>query len=89
MYLYPNNLKAKPTLWLWQLKDVVIIGATALVAVVIYTQFNILNFLVMSALYALLSLRFDGMSIMDFIINSCHFFILQPQTYTWEKERND
>ena len=89
MYLYPNDLKAKPTLWLWQLKDIVIIGATALVAVVIYTQFNIIHFLVMSAVYALLSLRFDDMSIMDFIINSCHFFILQPQTYTWEKERND
>ena len=89
MYLYPNNLKARPTLWLWQLKDIVIIGASSIIAVVIYTQFNIIHFLVITTVYALLSLRFDDMSIMDFIVHSCHFFILQSQTYTWEKERTD
>ena len=89
MYLYPNNLKAKPVLWFWQLKDIVIIGATALISVIIYTQLNIIHFVVMSAVYALLSLRFDDMSILDFIVHSCHFFIITPQTYTWKKERSN
>ena len=26
IYIYPNNLKAKPTLWLWALRDVAVIG---------------------------------------------------------------
>ena len=26
MYIYPNNLKAKPKLWLWELRDIAIIG---------------------------------------------------------------
>ena len=26
MYIYPDNLRAKPKLWLWELRDVAIIG---------------------------------------------------------------
>ena len=26
MYIYPDHLRAKATLWLWQLKDIGIIG---------------------------------------------------------------
>ena len=26
MFIYPENLKAKPKLWLWQLRDISIIG---------------------------------------------------------------
>ncbi len=89
MYLYPNNLKSKPILWLWYMKDIVIIGVLTLISVFIYTQLNIIHFLVSTAVYALLTLRFDDMSILDFIIYSCRFFISQPQTYTWKKERMD
>lgn len=37
MFLYPNNLKSKPILWLWELKDLVIIGVITLIAVFIYS----------------------------------------------------
>ena len=26
MYIYPDNLRAKPKLWLWELRDVAVIG---------------------------------------------------------------
>ena len=26
MYIYPDNLKAKATMWLWELKDLAVIG---------------------------------------------------------------
>ena len=26
MFIYPENLKAKPMLWLWELRDIGIIG---------------------------------------------------------------
>lgn len=87
MYLYPNNLKSKPILWLWYMRDIVIIGILILFSIFIYTQFNIIHFLVCTAVYALLTLRFDDMSILDFITYSCRFFISQPQTFTWKKER--
>lgn len=28
MYIYPDNLSAKATLWLWELRDIGIIGVT-------------------------------------------------------------
>ena len=32
VYIYPENLKAAPTLWLWQLRDLTIGGALAVPA---------------------------------------------------------
>lgn len=29
MYIYPDNLKAKATMWLWELKDLAVIGILA------------------------------------------------------------
>ena len=33
MYIYPDNLKAKATMWLWKLKDLAIIGIIVLFSV--------------------------------------------------------
>ncbi len=88
MFLYPNNLKAKPKLWLWQLKELVIIGVSTLIRALFYSQFNNIYPLVGAPVYAVLSLILDDMSILDFIIHSYHFLILSPQTYAWANERS-
>ncbi len=33
MYIYPDNLAAKATLWLWELKDLAIIGIGFLIGI--------------------------------------------------------
>ena len=33
MYIYPDNLKAKATMWLWSLKDLAIVGIIILFSV--------------------------------------------------------
>ena len=38
MYIYPDNLKAKPKLWLWELKDIVVIGIGLLFSVLALTN---------------------------------------------------
>lgn len=38
MYIYPENLKAKPMLWLWLLRDIAIIGVAALISVMALVQ---------------------------------------------------
>ena len=38
MYIYPDNLKAKAKLWLWELKDVAVIGIGLLLSVLALTQ---------------------------------------------------
>ena len=34
-YIYPQNLRAKANLWLWSLRDFLIMGIAALLSVVI------------------------------------------------------
>ena len=83
MYMYPDNLKAKATLWLWELKDIGIIGVGLLISVFALSQTGILVPIVITAVYAFLAIRFEDTSIMDFIRYACAFFILKQQTYEW------
>ena len=38
MFIYPENLKAKPMLWLWELRDIGIIGVSFLLSVLALSQ---------------------------------------------------
>ena len=40
-YIYPQNLRAKANLWLWSLRDFLIMGIAALLSVVILVQTHI------------------------------------------------
>jgi hypothetical protein len=84
LYLYPDNLKAKATLFLWELKDIGIIGVGLLLSVFVLAKIHIFLPIVVTAVYAFLSIRFEGTSIKDFIANAIGFFFLKPQTYRWE-----
>ena len=83
LYLYPKNLAEKASMWLWELKDLAVIGISVLLSIVILTQTKLMLPLVASALYAFLSMRFDGTSILDFIKYAAIYFFLKPQLYEW------
>lgn len=83
MYMYPDNLKAKATLWLWELKDIGIIGVGLLISVFALSQTGILVPIVITSVYAFLAIRFEDTSILDFIRYACAFFILKQQMYEW------
>ena len=83
LYLYPKNLAEKASMWLWELKDLAVIGISVLLSIVIVTQTKLMLPLVVSALYAFLSMRFDGTSILDFIKYAATYFFLKPQFYEW------
>jgi hypothetical protein len=83
MYIYPDNLKAKATLWLWQLRDIGIIGVGALISILALTQIRLIPPIVITAVYAFLTIRFEDTSILDFLRYACAFFIGKQQTYEW------
>ena len=83
MYLYPDNLKAKATLWLWELRDIGIIGVGLLISVFALAQLRFLPPIVITALYAFLSIRFEDTSILDFLRCAFFFFIGCQQLYEW------
>lgn len=84
--MYPENLKGKPVLWLWYLRDIGIIGIGAIVSVLFITRANFYLPMAGVAVYGFLSIRFDETSILDFIKYACNFFILKQQFFVWQKE---
>ena len=86
IYIYPDNLTAKAILWLWELRDIGIIGVGLLISVLALTQTGIALPLVLTAVYAFLSIRFDGTSILDFLKYAAAFLITKQQFYDWRLE---
>jgi len=89
MYIYPDNLKSQAVLWLWQLRDIGVIGVGCLISVFALTQLGILLPIVATALYAFLTIRFEDTSILDFIKYACAFFITRQQFYEWRLQSAD
>ena len=81
MYIYPDNLSAKATLWLWELRDIGIIGVGLLLSVLALTQTGIALPLVLTAVFAFLTIRHEGTSILDFIRYAAAFLITKQQYY--------
>jgi hypothetical protein len=52
MYIYPDNLKSKATLWLWELRDIGFIGIGCLISVFALAQLGWLPPIVVTAVYA-------------------------------------
>lgn len=81
--IYPENLKAKPMLWLWLLRDIAVIGVAALVSVLALVQGVGMAPLVGTVLYAFLSIQVDGSSILEFLRRAACFLFLRQQKYEW------
>ena len=85
IYIYPDNLKAKATLWLWELRDVAVIGIGLLISVLAIVQLSLVVPLVVTFLYAFLSIRMEDASILDFMRNAVCFLFLKQQFYEWRE----
>lgn len=89
IYIYPENLSQKPKLWMWNLKDLTLIGIFGMVSIYFYMQ---IGFIVPGAIvitYAIMTVRFDDVSILDFIVYALNYFVFQQQEFTWRLEQND
>ena len=86
-YIYPQNLKAQPKLWLWKLRDIAILGIALLISIFAVATVKLFLPLALTLVYAFLTIQLDDVSIMDFIKRATKFFISTQQNYVW-KERN-
>ncbi|MHB8964097.1 MAG: hypothetical protein ACYC5K_13205 [Saccharofermentanales bacterium] len=82
-YIYPQNLKAQAKLWLWNLKDLSVIGIAMLVSVLSFAQIRFVLPLAVTCAYAFLTIRFDEASVLDFLRRAFRFFIRTQQYYEW------
>ncbi len=84
MYIYPDNLRAKAKLWLWELRDVAVIGIGGLLSVLAIAQGVGVIPLILTVLYAFLSIRMEGSSILDFLRCAICFLLVHQQYYEWK-----
>lgn len=78
-------MKAKATLWLWELRDVAVIGIGLLISVLTIVQLSLVVPLVVTFLYAFLSIRMEDASILDSMRNAVCFLFLKQQFYEWRE----
>ena len=86
MYIYQDNLKASPMLFLWRLKDLAVIGIGALISLVAISQIGFSIPLVVTLAYAFLAIRSEDTSILDFLKYAIRYFFIEQQEYRWKCE---
>ena len=83
MYIYPDNLKASPMLFLWRLKDLAVIGIGALISMVSLSQTGFSIPLAVTLAYAFLAVRFEDTSVLYFIKYAVKYFFIEQQEFRW------
>ena len=82
-YLYPQNLKAKANLWLWGLRDFVILGIGALLSIMALVQFGIMIPAAITLCCGFMTIRLDDTTVLDFIRYAVRYFVTAQQAYEW------
>lgn len=82
-YIYPQNLKAAANLWLWSLRDFMIMGVAALLSIVTLVELRLMLPAVATLCYGFLTIRMDDTTILDFLRYAVRYFISTQQYYEW------
>lgn len=82
-YIYPQNLKAKANLWLWSLRDFVILSIAVLISVVLLVHSGMLLPAALSMCFAVLTIRMDDTTVLDYLGYAVRYFITTQQSFEW------
>ena len=83
MYLYPKNLKAAANLWLWSVKDFLMLTIAALISAFLLVQGGFLLPAAVTLAFAFLTIRVEEMTVVDFIRYAVRFFFTTQQRFDW------
>lgn len=83
-YLYPQNLKATANLWLWGLRDFVILGVAALLSIVLLVRLRMAVPLALTLCFGFLTIRLEDSTVLDFLIHAVRFSLSTQQYFEWK-----
>ena len=84
MYIYPDNLKGKSTMFLWTLRDMLAIIIGAVLSAACGAVLHLMLPGVLVGVFAFLTMRIDGeRNISDYLRFAGRFFITEQQTFFW------
>ncbi len=82
-YIYPQNLKAKPHLWLWGLRDFVILALCVLLSLVLLVHSGLMLPLALTLCFAFMTIRMEDTTVMDYLGYATRHFITSQKIYEW------
>ena len=82
-YLYPQNLTAKSNIWLWGMKDFIILCIAVLISVVLFAKLGWIIPAAITMCYAFLTIRKDEVTVLDYIKFAVRYFMTNQQYYEW------
>lgn len=82
-YLYPQNLKASANLWLWSLRDFLILAIATLISAVVLLNFGNVLPAALSLSVGFLTIRKDETAVADSIGYAVRFFLTGQQYFEW------
>ncbi len=87
MYIYPDNLKGKSTMFLWTLRDMLAIIIGAVLSAACGAVLHLMLPGVLVGVFAFMTMRIDGeLNISDYIRFAARFFITEQQTFFWRMD---
>ena len=86
-YLYPQNMRLKPKLWLWPVRDLIVLGLCAPGAALVAVKFGWYFPAATVALGAFLSVRPEEQSVLDFLSCAVRYFWSGQQYYEWREKK--
>ena len=81
--MYPQNLKATANLWLWSLRDFVILSIAVLISAAIFINSGVLLPAALSLCFGFLTIRKGDITVVDFLGYAARFFLTGQQYYEW------
>ena len=81
---YPPNLKSKPTILFWEVRDLSVIVVGAMVSFYFMLSKGFVIPCVISVTYAIMTTRVNEYTILNGFINALNYFLLDKQEYDWD-----
>lgn len=85
-YLYPKDMKSKPKVMVWYVKDIAISAIIFLFGIMIAVSSGFFYIMVIGIVYGLLTIQAGNNSVMDYIKYLLRYFFTQ-QEYQWGREK--
>lgn len=83
-YLYPKNLKSKANLWLWGMRDFILVCASALLSIFALVELGWLIPAALTLCFAFLTVRKDEMTVLEYLRYAIRYFLTDQQYYEWK-----
>lgn len=81
---FPQNLKSKPTILLWEVKDISVIIVGSMISFYFLLSRGFVLPSVFTAIYAIMTTRVNEYTILSGLVNALNYFLLESQEYDWE-----